>query len=399
VHIVLILVTLFLTTAPVFADHSININTADQATLTTLTGIGDVKAQAIVDYRTEHGPFSSVEDIQNVSGIGPATFNNIKDHITVSGGSSSPPSPTPTPSPSPTPPSPAPAPSPSSAVSSYVAPPEPELYADAGNDRVVVVGADTEFRARAYNEEREIVERARFSWNFGDGSTAEGPLVLHHFAYPGRYVVVLTIAEERNTASDRIVVTAEPANLSFSVLSDGGVAVENRGGNDIDLSRWLVYSSDRQFFIPENTTVLAGQTVRISQQTLGFFANTGTELRYPNGTFALHAGEGMSAESSMQVPVPSTVTPVASAGAVASSQDEAEAADTSYEPREEMRKEDTSELSDVVPASSQVAAAGTTGSWGWWMGAFAIAGIGAGSVYFARRFAKREWDIIEDTSE
>ena len=50
-----------------YADHAVNINIADKATLMTLTGIGDVKAQAIIDYRTEHGPFATIENIKNIT--------------------------------------------------------------------------------------------------------------------------------------------------------------------------------------------------------------------------------------------------------------------------------------------------------------------------------------------
>lgn len=63
--------------------QKININTADAAGLTTLNGIGEKKAQTIIDYREEQGPFMSVEDIKNVSGIGDKSFENLKDSITV----------------------------------------------------------------------------------------------------------------------------------------------------------------------------------------------------------------------------------------------------------------------------------------------------------------------------
>lgn len=61
----------------------ISINTASIEQLQTLSGIGDTKAKSIVDYRNENGPFSKIEDIMNVSGIGEAVFAKIKDHITV----------------------------------------------------------------------------------------------------------------------------------------------------------------------------------------------------------------------------------------------------------------------------------------------------------------------------
>lgn len=60
----------------------ININTASASALTELPGIGPATAQAIVDYRDANGSFASIEEIQNVSGIGAATFETIKDLIT-----------------------------------------------------------------------------------------------------------------------------------------------------------------------------------------------------------------------------------------------------------------------------------------------------------------------------
>jgi len=61
----------------------ININTATLEELDSLPGIGPTIAQRIVDYRSQNGLFLSIEDIMNVSGIGPSTFDQIKELITV----------------------------------------------------------------------------------------------------------------------------------------------------------------------------------------------------------------------------------------------------------------------------------------------------------------------------
>jgi competence protein ComEA len=61
----------------------ININTASATELETLSGIGEVLAATIVEYRTQNGPFASVEELMDVSGIGPATLDEIRDHVTV----------------------------------------------------------------------------------------------------------------------------------------------------------------------------------------------------------------------------------------------------------------------------------------------------------------------------
>lgn len=61
----------------------INLNTATVEELCTLSGIGEARAKAIVSYRTDNGPFKTIEDIMNVSGIKDASFSKIKDDICV----------------------------------------------------------------------------------------------------------------------------------------------------------------------------------------------------------------------------------------------------------------------------------------------------------------------------
>lgn len=64
-------------------NKKVNINTATQTELETITGIGPSTASKIIKYRFENGKFKNISDIKNVSGIGEAKFNSIKDEITV----------------------------------------------------------------------------------------------------------------------------------------------------------------------------------------------------------------------------------------------------------------------------------------------------------------------------
>jgi competence protein ComEA len=68
----------------------IDLNTADASALETLPGIGASKAAAIIQYRTDHGPFKTVDELDNVSGIGPSTLASVRDLVSVGAASSKP---------------------------------------------------------------------------------------------------------------------------------------------------------------------------------------------------------------------------------------------------------------------------------------------------------------------
>lgn len=376
---------------PVFAYALVDINTASVAELDTLPGIGPTLAQRIVDYRTANGPFATTAEIKNVSGIGESTYNNLKDLITVSSGSTPPQSPpadegATTTAAAATVSTPVYAP-----VPSYVPPPTPTLFADAGEDRTVIVGAHVEYEGRAYNIDKEYVENARFHWNFGDGATAEGASVLHHFEYPGTYVVVLSVARDRESVSDKIVVRAEPAQLGFTVSPDGSVAIENRSVRDIDLSKWVVRAFLREFLLPEDTIVLAGSSIRISPKLLGFFAGLEAELAYPNGALALKANQATASTEVQAAPQPQAQPGnIAAVPSAAASRVVQEVHATDSVP------EDDSSAATATPLVASVAAArqAPSGTY-WWLGAFALAGLTGASAVAFRRMKSKKWEVID----
>ena len=65
------------------AGGLVNVNTASATELEALPGIGEVIAQAIVDHRTENGPFTTVDQLLDVTGIGDATLEDIRELVTV----------------------------------------------------------------------------------------------------------------------------------------------------------------------------------------------------------------------------------------------------------------------------------------------------------------------------
>lgn len=77
---------LFLITVFIFigtAHAAVNINTATQAELEALHGIGPAKAKAIIDYRKKKGPFKTPNDLEKVKGVGPATMKRLRPEVTV----------------------------------------------------------------------------------------------------------------------------------------------------------------------------------------------------------------------------------------------------------------------------------------------------------------------------
>ncbi|MBT2584425.1 helix-hairpin-helix domain-containing protein [Arthrobacter sp. ISL-95] len=73
-------------TAPAAQGAKVNINTASLEELGTLPRVGPVTAQGIIDWRKEHGPFASIDELDAVDGIGPKLMESLKDLVTVQGG-------------------------------------------------------------------------------------------------------------------------------------------------------------------------------------------------------------------------------------------------------------------------------------------------------------------------
>ena len=86
----LLAIALLLVAPPAEAQSLVNINTASIDELRSLPGIGPRKAEAVVAYRDQNGPFAEIEQITEVRGIGPGIFENIREMITVDGEAAAP---------------------------------------------------------------------------------------------------------------------------------------------------------------------------------------------------------------------------------------------------------------------------------------------------------------------
>lgn len=66
-----------------FAGEAVNINTADKEALMEIKGVGEKRAEAIIAYREQNGPFKSVDDLAQVSGVGQATVDANRESLTI----------------------------------------------------------------------------------------------------------------------------------------------------------------------------------------------------------------------------------------------------------------------------------------------------------------------------
>ena len=79
----LTLLAVLVAAAPFALAEALDINSASASMLADgITGIGDKRAQAIVQYRDTHGPFASVDDLASVKGVGPKTVEKNRDKLT-----------------------------------------------------------------------------------------------------------------------------------------------------------------------------------------------------------------------------------------------------------------------------------------------------------------------------
>lgn len=278
-------VSIFCVGAPfVFAADLVNINSADLATLETLNGIGPSKGQAIIDYRTQHGTFATIADIQNVSGIGAATYANIKDYITVGdsqgGGTTSSDS--------------ANQSTTTAATQTQItegAPLPPPITARIAGDTHTSAGAGTVYQGSAYDTQGEpLTTNVRYMWNFGDGALAEGGRVMHTYRYPGTYLLTLSVAYSYMTASVREVVAVVAPAVELIAQGDGSLTIFNHAAGDLDVGLWsLVDGTSAPFGIPEGTVVLAGQGLRFAADVTHLPGSPNARLLYPNTTQAASA--------------------------------------------------------------------------------------------------------------
>lgn len=274
---------------PIFAHTAelININTADSALLDTLPGVGSVIAGRIIEYRETNGPFTSIEEIQKVKGIGSGnTYMGISSLITVgiSGSSRSSVTASSTISDA----SDAvtiTTPSSNSGPAEYL--PIPTLRIIIGDNRIVSSGADIAFTAVVYDGKGNRRNDAMVTWSFGDGMRRTGASVFHAYYDPGEYIAVVhATTPDGGDVVNEILMTVKDARIKIASVSPRGVTLTNSDSRTLDLSLWRLSSGGQEFKIPVDTKILAGRSILFPSQVTGLPAASVAVLLYPSGEMA-----------------------------------------------------------------------------------------------------------------
>lgn len=151
--------------------------------------------------------------------------------------------------------------------------PVPSLGASAGADATAVAGAVVPFRGLAFGLDGEVLETARFVWNFGDGSVAQGKALTHIYHFPGTYHVNLLVSSGEYTGSDWRVVTVVPPALAVSEVkpgADGFVELANAASVALDISGMnLTDERGHTFWVPAGTVIGAESVIVFANATSG----------------------------------------------------------------------------------------------------------------------------------
>ena len=253
----------------------ININTASLEELDILPGIGPSKAQAIIDYRAVT-PFQIIEDIMNVSGIGQATFDKIKDLIAVG-------ELIPEEEPPPTEPS----------TESWTPPTvvnNPPI-AKAGTDITALVNQEISFDGSQSSD--QDYDTLTYFWNFGDGATDTEKISTHIYTYPGQYIVSLLVNDGELSNLDVITVNVYAESIIISEFNNEWIELYNQSDQIANLSNWQLddqeQGSSTPFVFPPNSLIAPHQFLVLTQQITKLVLNNNNDqvrLIYPDGSVA-----------------------------------------------------------------------------------------------------------------
>jgi len=151
-----------------------------------------------------------------------------------------------------------------------------------GKDRVAAVGNRLIFTAETRKVSGQI-RGASYSWSFGDGSMKNGQSVDYNYRYAGEYVAVVNASRGDEKTVARVNVKVFDPVLEFTVVPSGGIRIENKGKDEINLFEWKIESMGKTFSFPQDTLVKAGSSIIVPNSVSGLTTNEFISLKVYNG--------------------------------------------------------------------------------------------------------------------
>jgi len=168
------------------------------------------------------------------------------------------------------------------------------IKATAGQDKIAVAGAETEFKGEAFGLKNEPLENARYLWIFGDGTQKEGKKARHAYYFPGIYQAVLNVSSGYYSASAYLKITVIPNELYISEIKPAGrdsswIEIHNPSSETIDISDWVLKSNGKKFVFPDSTYILPESFLVVAESVSAIspaLISGETEFLYPTGFLA-----------------------------------------------------------------------------------------------------------------
>jgi len=167
-------------------------------------------------------------------------------------------------------------------------PVEPQIFANAGEDKIAVAGADIIFTGQALGLDKKPLDGARYLWSFGDGAATEGKSVKHFYKYPGEYIAFLNVSSGEYSAGDSALIKVIPNQLKIIEANGDFIKLKNDSSATLDISGWFLRKADKLFKFPQTTLIKSGAVLTIDSSISGLSADDGkSDLLYPNGSLAI----------------------------------------------------------------------------------------------------------------
>lgn len=141
----------------------------------------------------------------------------------------------------------------------------PPFEIGAGRARITTVGSPVTFLVQA--SPKSEITGGRFVWNFGDGTSAEGLKLIHTYAFPGEYAVILNGDRNGKEAVSRTTVKVTEPSLAIAVVP-GGLKITNKSNTEINIGEWGVTDGIQTALIPRDTIILGNRSIIIPEQVL-----------------------------------------------------------------------------------------------------------------------------------